>query len=100
MKKILLNVYGAEIRVYSVPDEVADNLSEYCYKFFDWMKTSPEAKNYRENGVLHYDEDDFILYLNKFVFKNAKSKFIKALSGIYDISEIYPKYKEYSHFCF
>ena len=100
MKNILLYVFGDEIRVYCVPDEVADNLKKYCYEFFDWMKTSPEAIKYRNNGVLHYDEDDFIFYLNKFICKNHMSKFIKTLSSIYKIEDVPDEYQNCEYFCF
>ena len=73
MKDILLSV-DDEIRVYSVPNEVAINLSRYCYDFIHWMEQSPDAEKYRENGVFCYNEDDFIMYLNNYVFKDNSSK--------------------------
>ena len=70
--------------VYSVPNTVADNLEKYCMEFIHWLETSPDAKRYRKNGVMCYDESDFILYLNKYVFPKEQSVFVKNLGSEYD----------------
>lgn len=50
MKRILLSADG-EISVFNVPDEVADNLEQYCLEFCrDWLYKSPDAKKYRSNA--------------------------------------------------
>ena len=47
MRKVLLSA-DAEISLYLVPDEVADNLSEYCIDFCSkWLDNSPDACKYR-----------------------------------------------------
>lgn len=82
MKEIILSADG-DSKVYLVPDAVADNLEEYCIRFCDeWLWSSPEAKQYRKNGGVCYNEEDFIDYLNKYIFPNQKSVLIKNLGSI------------------
>ena len=79
MKNVIISADGDRM-VYSVPDIVADNLDEYCIEFCDkWLRTSPHAKKYRVNGVLCYNERDFIEYLNRFRFSGAQSVWIENL---------------------
>ena len=71
MKKVLLSADG-EIRVFLVPDEVADNLEKYCTEFCShWLNESPDAAKYRQKigdtVVLSYTERDFIEYLNRYI---------------------------------
>ena len=41
MKKVLLS-HDGKMKMYLVPDEVADNLKEYCMHFgFDWLMNDP-----------------------------------------------------------
>jgi len=81
MKNIVISADG-ESKVYSVPDEVADNLTKYCIDFIGWLRDSPDAKNYRIDGLLRYNEDDFIEYLNAWIFPNEKSMFVKNLGWV------------------
>ena len=79
MKNVIISADGDRM-VYSVPDIVADNLTEYCIEFCDkWLRTSPYAKKYRINGGLCYNERDFIEYLNRFIFPKEQSVFIENL---------------------
>ena len=79
MKNIIISADGDRM-VYSVPDIVADNLTEYCIEFCDkWLRTSPHAKKYRFNGGLCYNERDFIEYLNRFRFPEEQSLFVENL---------------------
>lgn len=93
MKYILLSADNNP-SVYSVPDEVADNLRRYRIDFCDiWMHESPHAKKYRIGGGVCYDEKDFIEYLNKWIFPNMSSVFVQTLELI-DTGEDAPeKYK-------
>ncbi len=69
MKNVILSADGDRV-VYSVPDDVADNLDRYCNQFCnEWLHTSPNAKKYRVEDVVCYNEADFIDYLNKWVYK-------------------------------
>ena len=82
MKNVIISADGDRI-VYSVPNIVADNLTEYCIEFCDkWLRTSSHAKKYRINGGLCYNERDFIEYLNRFIFPKEQSVFIENLGPI------------------
>ena len=101
MKNVIISADGDRI-VYSVPDIVADNLDEYCIEFCDkWLRTSPHAKKYRVNGVLCYNERDFIEYLNRFRFPGAQSVWIENLgpTGM-DELPVPERYKDYPVFHF
>ena len=73
MKEVILSADGDSI-LYLVPDEVADNLWEYCIDFCD--------------------------NLNEWVFPNQKSLFIKNL-GWTELGDRLPeKYKKHPYFNF
>ena len=73
MKNIVISADG-DRKVFSVPDVVADNLTKYCGDFIKWLKNSPDAMKYRMGGGLCYNEEDFIEYLNAWIFpKDRKS---------------------------
>lgn len=99
MRKVLLSA-DSEISLYLVPDEVADNLSEYCIDFCSkWLVNSPDAckyrRKYRGKEIICFNEADFIDYLNEYVFPEQKSVFIKKLG--YQIPTEY-KYDPYFNF--
>lgn len=100
MKEIIISADGDSM-VYLVPDEVADNLRKYCIFFCEkWMKTSPNDKKYKINGVWCFTELDFIDYLNEFAFPEQKSVFVKNL-GWTDLGENLPaEYKNHPYFNF
>ena len=100
MKEIIISANGDSI-VCLVPDEVANNLEKYCIEFCDkWMRTSPQAEKYRINGVYCYNESDFIDYLNKYIFPEKKSVFVKNL-GWTDLGDNLPlEYQDYPYFNF
>ena len=76
MKNVILSADGDSI-VYAVPDIVAENLREYCIEFCDhWLKTSPDAEQYRLQSGFSYTETDFIGYLNRFLFPDEQSEFV------------------------
>lgn len=82
MKNIVLSADGDRV-VYSVPDVVADRLEDYCMEFCcHWLPDSPHAQNYRINGVLCFNEADFIDYLNRWVFPDQPSLLVKNLGWI------------------
>lgn len=73
MKHVILSADGDSV-IYSVPDDVADQLEKYCYEFCcRWLWNSPDAAKYRTNGSVCYTERDFIDYLNKYKFPEQKS---------------------------
>ena len=100
MKNIVISADG-DRKVYSVPDVVADNLSKYCIEFCTkWIRNSPHAKKYRIRGGVCYNEDDFIEYLNTYVFPKEKSVLVKNLGWI-DFREKLPApYCDYPEFIF
>lgn len=95
MKHVLLSADSAPA-VYSVPDVVADHLDDYCMEFCTtWLRQSPHAQKYRlENGVVCYNEKDFIEYLNTWLFPNEQSVLIEILDGVSTKREIPNKYRE------
>lgn len=100
MKNIILSA-GNETKVYSVPDEVADNLRKYCIEFCDkWLINSPDAEKYRKNGVLCYNESTFIDYLNTYIFPHQESYIVENLGWIDDNSELPPLYANCPQFNF
>lgn len=82
MKYVVISADG-DRKVYAVPDVVADNLSKYCMEFCDkWLRTSSHAKKYRIRGGFCFNEDDFIEYLNTWVFPDQKSVLVENLGWI------------------
>lgn len=100
MKKVILSADGDSI-VYLVPDDVADNLEEYCLEFCsNWLRYSPDAEKYRKDGILCYTERDFIDYLNAYVFPDCESKIVENL-GWTNLGDNLPeRYKNYPYFNF
>lgn len=100
MKNVILSADGDRY-VYCIPDESADNLEKYCMEFCDdWLKTSPNADKYRVNGILYYNQSDFIEYLNKWVFPEKRSKLVENLGWIPFDAPVPDKYKECPQFNF
>ena len=90
MKNVVISADG-DRKVYSVPDVVADNLREYCIEFCgNWLMNSPNAKRYRKGGMCCFNEDDFIDYLNTWVFPDQKSVLVANLGWI-DFREKLPE---------
>ena len=78
MRKVILSADGP-LGLYLVPDIVADSLQEYCLAFCDWLNDSPDASKYRRfskdiGTYLAYSQEDFIDYLNKYVFPMEHSE--------------------------
>ena len=78
MKKVLLS-HDGKMKMYLVPDDVADNLRKYCMDFaFDWIMNDPNAQKLRvttPSGKIGYmfGAQDFIDYLNDLIFPTQKS---------------------------
>lgn len=103
MKNILLSA-DSEISVFSVPDEVADNLEQYCLEFCcNWLHKSPKAAKYRfkMGGVMGvcYSEKDFIDYLNQYIC-DEQSRLIATFVDVYDKKALPKEYVELPHFNF
>ena len=95
MAEVILS-HDSEAMLYSVPAQVAANLSEYCWDFAaSWVWNGPENwKFLRQTRSGQYGAmfgaPDFIDYLNRWAFPEYESKLIKGL-GCYDY-EIPPEY--------
>ena len=105
MKKIILSADN-NLKLYSVPDEVADDLGKYSFEFNQWLFQSPYAEKYRKRGVSNdetyiyvvYNEKDFIEYLNQWIFPDNPSVFIE---NICEFNEKIPdKYAAYQWYNF
>lgn len=103
MKNVLLSA-DSEISVFSVPDEVADNLQEYCLEFCcNWLHKSPDAAKYRVKmgnviGVC-YSEKDFIDYLNQYIC-DEQSVLIATLTDVYEADNLPEEYVGLPYFNF
>lgn len=103
MKRVLLSA-DSEISVFSVPDEVADHLEQYCLAFCcNWLHKSPEAAKYRVDmggatGVC-YCETDFIDYLNQYIC-DEPSRLITTLADVYDRNALPKEYAALPYFNF
>ena len=90
MKHVILSADG-DCVVYLVPDAVADSLEKYCLEFArDWLHHSPRAERFRIEGGVCYSEEDFIAYLNQYVFPEERSVPVKNL-GRMDRGEDLPE---------
>lgn len=76
MKYVFLGAWGP-LNIYSVPEEVANNLEEYCNGYIEWLREGNDKEKYYGKGYsFSYDENDFIEYLNKYIFPDRQSEFI------------------------
>lgn len=102
MKNVLLSHDGT-VSMYSVPDEVAEHLGEYCEDFSaNWIWKNPNGRKLMKNilgtVVAVYDGDDFIDYLNEWLFPKQLSRLVKRLDFYFN--EVPEEYKKYPHFNF
>lgn len=99
MKRVLLSA-DSEISLFTVPDEVAGNLGQYCLEFCDnWLHKSPDAAKYRKKRGVCYTEKDFIDDLNKYVC-DEQSSLITTFSGVYDEDKLPEEYIGLPYFNF
>lgn len=100
MKTVLLSADGA-VSAYEVPDIIANDLRHYCMEFCtEWLCKSPHAEKFRFNGVVCYDETDFIEYLNLWKFPKEPSHLIETIGWINSEQDIPEKYKGCERFNF
>lgn len=103
MKNILLSADSA-IRVFSVPDDVADNLEAYCQELCcHWLHESPHAAKYRVlmggMSIVCYSEMDFIEYLNRFICAET-SVLVTTLAGVCGEADLPEEYAGLPYFNF
>lgn len=102
MAEVILS-HDSEAMLYSVPAEVAANLSEYCWDFAaNWVWHGPENGKFLRSfgeGQLGavFGTPDFIDYLNRWTFPEYESRLIKGLGCCgYEIPEAYQHYPKYN----
>ena len=100
MKKVILSADGDSV-IYSVPDEVADNLKKFCMEFCGkCLYTSPNVKKYRTEQGVCFNEADFIEYLNKYIFPDQISTLVKNLGWTELGANLPEEYRGYPYFNF
>ena len=97
MKKVILSADGP-MAVYLVPDQVAENLEEYCGEFRHWMWKNPNGRKllkqcYDGIWIACFDERDFIRYLNDWVFPEQPSRLVEQLGSC--LEEPPEEYRDY-----
>lgn len=101
MKEVLLS-HDDRVLLYSVPDEVADHLEEYCLDFAsNWIWKNPNGEKLLKNIdgliVAVYGAPDFIDYLNDWLFPEQQSKLIEQLDYYnYELPEKYNIYPQFN----
>ncbi len=96
LKEVILSA-DSNRYLYAVPNQVANNLEEYCQFFAnDWLVNSPDVKKILRKRN-KFNETHFILYLNTFAFPDEQSHLIKDLGWI-DFESSMPK--EYANIPF
>ena len=101
MKEVLLS-HDSEVQMYLVPDEVAEQLREYCIAFTDWIWNNPNGAKLLvdlENGEkgAMYGADDFIDYLNEWLFPTQKSRLVQVFDfNFYEIPKAYQMYPQFN----
>ena len=101
MKHVLLSA-DSQVCMYAVPDQVADHLEQYCLDFCArWIWESPDSKLLvpLEDGQLGavYGAQDFIDYLNDWVFPGEKSVLVKQFDFYgYEIPQAYRHYPSFN----
>ena len=101
MKNVILSADG-DFKVFSVPDEVADDLQKQCLYFCTtWLRTSRHAKKYQVPGRgVCYNEEDFIEYLNKWKYPDQPSTLVENLGWIAHERDIPLQYRNCPQFNF
>ena len=102
MKPVLLSA-DSKVCLYAVPDTVAEHLEQYCLDFcVHWIWEDPRGAKLlvtMKNGALGavYGVQDFIDYLNEWVFPGEKSTLIRQLDFYgYEIPAAYQQYPSFN----
>jgi len=102
MTEVILS-HDSEAKIYLVPEEVAANLYEFCGDFAaNWVWHGSENAKFLHNmkngqiGAI-FGAEDFIDYLNRWVFPGKQSRLVKGLGCYaYEIPEEYKDYPKYN----
>lgn len=101
MREVILSA-DDKVKIYSVPEEVADDLDKYCWDFAaNWIWHGPENAKFLQNikgqFVAVYGVSDFIDYLNRWAFPQRPSTLIEELDCYdYELPEEYKDYPQYN----
>ncbi len=101
MKEVILSADN-KAKIFLVPDDVANNLDDYCYEFCaNWIWKNPNGAKLLQvfdgQKVAVYDEMDFIDYLNEWIFPEQQSKLVRELEYYgYELPEEYNEYIQYN----
>ncbi len=101
MKNVLLS-HDDKVCMYTVPDEVADHLQQYCMEFaVDWIWNDPAGakllRQIRGQTVAVYGTPDFIDYLNTYRFPDQPSRLAAQLDYYdYELPEAYRGYPQFN----
>ena len=98
MKPVILSADN-ELKVYLVPDAVAENFERLCTAFH---RNPPKKLLVRLRGTTGYcfDETDFIAYLNEEVCGEEKCVFVENLGWDYARKKWPEKYRKCPHYNF
>ena len=84
---------GGSLRVYSVPDKIADQLEGSCWYFRSiWIFDEPQSQRFVKNGCARYNEADFSDYLNQWETPEYPSILVEEL-GVIEDNEIPEQYQ-------
>lgn len=101
MEEVLLSA-DDKVKLYSVPAEVAHDLTKYCLEFAnDWVWHGSESakylKKHKDQYVAHFNAADFIDYLNRWVFPDRPATLVKELDCYdYELPEEYRGYPKFN----
>ncbi len=101
MREVLLS-HDGPVGIYRVPDPVAEHLEAYCLEFsMHWIWETPEgARLLRTMGgqaVALYGAQDFIDYLNAWVFPQEPSFLVQELDWYdYELPEAYADFPRFN----
>ena len=97
-KHVILSADG-ELSVYRVPDAVARSFFELCDTFHrNAKKLQIHPRDI--NGVVLFDETDFIEYLNEKVCREEKCVFVEKIGWDYDKKHWPEKYRNCPYYNF
>ena len=93
LKHVILSA-DSELKVYLVPDFVAEAFNRLCTDFHrNWQVLQVHPRHW-------FNEEDFIEYLNEKVCREEKCSFVAALGWDYERKKWPEEYRECPHYNF
>ena len=99
MSKYVVLSADNECSVYRVPDSVGKSFFKLCDTFHRNAKTL-QIHPRENNGVVCFDETDFIEYLNEKICGEEKCVFVEKIGWRYDKKHWPEKYRSCPHYNF